>query len=184
MIRPDHCRTCPLKSTGHVPDANPPNAVAAFVFRHVHREDLIYKEPMTSKGGRYWERTFLHPLGMTRQNVILSSVLRCFPPGGETPTGPTYDAACRHCRHYDGAIEAFQPTVWGITLNPAALIKTPNQETFIQREMERVAQFVQEGERPVLLCGEEARRKYAPWIEGSQKRYRGYWWWDEGRKVA
>jgi len=183
MKRPDHCRTCPLKSTGHVPDTNPPGAKAAFVFKAAGREDIVYGEPMTGKGGRAWEHKFLHPLGLTRQDVIISNVFRCFPPGGEAPVGPTWDQACRHCRFYDGAIEAFRPTVWGVSINPTGLLKTPNQETFVRREMERVAQFISEGERPVLLCGEEARRKYAPWIDGSMKRFRGYWWW-EGRKAA
>jgi hypothetical protein len=183
MTRPDHCKVCPLKSTGHVADTRPPEAKAVFVFRSVGRDDLVYGEPMTGKGGRMWEHKFLHPVGLTRQNVIISNVLRCFPPGGETPTGTGYDAACRHCRHYDGAVEQFAPTVWGITINPMGLLKTPNQETFYRREVERLAQFIAEGERPVLLCGEEARRKYAPWIDGSMKRFRGYWWWDERRKV-
>jgi len=184
MTKPDFCRTCPMsaaRSTGFVPDLVPLAPVAAFVLRMPSKDDLLFGEPMTGRGGRAWEHNFLAPTGLRRDQVIIANVLRCYPSAGEFPTGKLRGDAVRHCQHWDAAVEQFQPNVWGVSIAPGNLLKTPNQEVFLRRAMARVKQFVDEGYRPCLLMGEEAREKYAPWLAGNMKKWQNHWWFEERR---
>jgi hypothetical protein len=59
------------------------------------------------------------------------------------------------------------------------LLATPNQACFLKRSLNKLRKLADEGYRPVLLMGEEARETYAPWLHGSQKEWQGYWWTTE-----
>lgn len=181
MTRPPYCSSCALhaSSTGFLPDLVPLSPRAAFVLRYPYKDDLLYGEPLTSPGGRMWEREFLRPTGLRRDQVILSNVLRCYPKAGEMPTGKDRPNAVRHCAHWDTALLAWKPNVWIVTIAPSMLLKSPNQAVFLHRAMAKAADFSQRGYRPCVLMGEEAKEKYAPWLNGGLKKWQGHTWYSE-----
>lgn len=179
MIKPPPCQSCPYasQSTGFCTDHVPLSPVAAFVFRTPSKDDLIFGEPLTGRGGRAWEHKFLSVVGLRRDQVILAHTLRCLPNSGEKfPIGRMRTEAVKFCRRWDEWERQFQPNVWGVTINPGQLLVTPNQEVFLRRAMDRLKGYVDTGYRPVLLMGEEARETYAPWLHGATKKWQNHWW--------
>jgi hypothetical protein len=79
------------------------------------------------------------------------------------------------CRQWDTELVEFKPTVVGVTFNPAALLRTPQQTKFLLRSLEKAKKLADAGERPLLLMGEEAREVYAPHLHGSMKKWQGHW---------
>jgi uracil-DNA glycosylase len=176
MTKPELCKACPFakSSTGFCGDFAPANPRIAVVLKMPGKEDLIWG-PMSGKAGRYWFREFMEPCGLTRETILFSSVIRCFPNGGEFPIGAQRKAAIASCREWDGKLKLFAPNVFGVSVNPAILLRNPQQTKFLRRAMQRAVEYADAGYRPCVLLGEEARDKYAPWLQGQMKRWQGHW---------
>lgn len=125
----------------------------AVVLKMPGKEELVNGSPMTGKAGRYWEREFLWPLGIKRADLIICNALRCYPNGGEFPTGKVKVEALAHCRHWDRLVEEWKPNVWGVSFNPAALMRNPQQTKFLIRSLKRARDLAREGRRVCLLLG-------------------------------
>ncbi len=175
MKKPPECASCPYapKSTGFVPDQFPADPRFAVILKMPGKEELVNGVPMSGKAGRYWEREFLEPIGVKKSDLIIANVIRCYPHGGNFPTGKDRIAACRMCRQWDRIEKEFKPNVVGVTFNPAALMRNPQQTKFLRRALERAAEYARQGLRPLLLMGEEAVEVYAPWLQGALKRWQG-----------
>lgn len=183
MLKPDGCSLCPFKgsSTGFVADTRPQlvtlslPTLFALVTKFPTKDDLVEERFLSSKFGKVIEAEFLLPLGVRREQVLISSVLHCYPHGGKFPTGKEKLDAVRYCRRWDAALEAFRPDVWGVTVDPSDLLATPNQATFLTRSLRRAKEYADAGRRPVLLLGDEAKETWMPWLEGGLKKWQGHW---------
>ncbi len=140
------------------------------------KDELIQGEPMIGKAGKYFEKEFLEKLGISREMVMICNTIRCFPNSKDFPIGRLKKDAINACRHWDGGIRAFKPDVIGVTFNPAALLRNPQQTRMVRRALERAVEYAKEGHRPLLLMGEEARDAYAPWLEGALKWWQGHFY--------
>lgn len=175
MTKPDYCRTCPMHKTGtgFVPDAAPSDPLIAVMLRAPNKDDILFGEPLTGKGGRYWEREFLWPLDVRRDQVLLTNVLRCHT-GERYPIAKVRTQAEKQCRHWDTALTAWNPNALIVTFNPALLFLNPAQELFIKRAFEKAVGLAHLGYRPLVVCGDEALNMYAPWLQGGLKRWQGH----------
>ncbi len=178
MTKPPSCAPCPFYklSTGFCPDSPAPHPKLALVGRFPGKDDLVSGAPWSGKGGRYWWREFIEPLGLTPGEVLICNVLRCYPNTHEFPIGTMKGKAVEACRQWDGALKAFNPNVWGISFNPGNLMKNPQQVKFLRRAMKRAGEYAREGQRPCLLLGQEAREKFASGLGGQEKWWQGHWW--------
>jgi len=176
MTKPPYCKDCLFVklSTGFVPDFVGEDPKMAVVLKMPGRDEIISGEPMTGKAGWYWDTNFLEPLGIKRENLIIGNTIRCFPNGGSYPTGKNKTGAWKACEHWCAAILKFQPQVIGVTFNPAALLRNPQQEKMLRRSMEKAWGYALAGERPLLLMGEEAKDLYASNLTGMIKHWQGH----------
>src|SRR5690606_32887139 len=106
----------------------------ALISRFPYKDDLVNGQPLTSKQGRYFEREFLWSLGLKREDVVISNVLRCYPDKGAYPTGKVKEQAVWFCRRYDSALIEFNPNVWVVTIHPTALMQAPNLDKFLRND--------------------------------------------------
>ena len=177
MHKPDWCKEhCPLgrRSSGFTHDSRTESPKLALVLPHPSKDDIIVA-PWLNKAGWAWEQQFLRPFGLTRRDVLISYLMRCYPQQGKFPTGKD-KAALNACRHWDERLLAYAPTVWGITYNPTKIFQAPQQTIFFLRAVERAIEWHRQGHRPVLLCGDEVKDYYCPWADGGLKRWQGHWW--------
>jgi len=184
VIKPSQCNGCPLikLSTGFCPDLVPISPKVAIVLKMATKDEVINGVAMSGKAGWFWWKEFIYPAGFKREDVLVANVLRCYPHSGDFPIGAMKKQAVAACRRWDFAIEAFRPTVAITTFNPAKVYQSPQLGKFVRRTMEKAKGFVEAGERPLVLMGEEAREKYAPWLAGQMKKWNGHWWrLDENR---
>ncbi|HOQ47949.1 MAG TPA: uracil-DNA glycosylase family protein [Bryobacteraceae bacterium] len=177
MKKPDECKGCPLmkNSTGFCGDYYPDEPIMAMVLKMPGKDEVINGEPMTGRAGKFWEKEYLHPLGLRRQDVLIANTIRCFPHGGEFPTGKVRKGALAYCRRWD-VLDKFRPDLWIVTFNPAAILRSPQQGKFFTRALEFARDRAREGYRPVILAGEEAKEVYAPWLDGSMKKWERHYW--------
>lgn len=188
--KPVTCGLCPFKysSTGFVPDYDESLVQLALptlfscVLRMPNKDDIVSGLPMSGRGGKYWEKEFLLPLGIRREQIIITNVIRCYPKSGEFPVGVDRKRAVEYCRRYDQALQRYRPNIWGITIHPGVLLKAPNMADFLRRALKRAKEFAEAGYRPCLLMGEEAKETFAPWLDGSMKKWQGHWY--EGDRNA
>jgi uracil-DNA glycosylase family 4 len=171
------CGTCTFSksSTGFCADWVPPNPKIAVVLKMPGKDELITGAPMTGKGGRYWFFEFFEKVGLTRQDVLLAYVLRCFPNDSSFPIGMMRRTAMNTCKKWDSGLRAWNPNLFIVSINPTMLFKAPAQAKFLKRGVEKALHFASQGYRPVLLCGDEARDKYAPWLRGASKKWCGHY---------
>jgi hypothetical protein len=183
MYKPEACFSCPFvkSSTGFVADQTPKlvelslPTLFALIVRTPTKDDLVEGHYLSSRFGKVIEADFLLPLGIRREQLLISAVLRCYPNAGEFPTGKQRADAVKACRRWDTALEAWKPNIWGVTISPSMLRKAPNQAGFIHRALGRAKAYAEAGYRPALLLGEEAKETYMPWLEGNMKKFQGHW---------
>ncbi len=176
MTKPPECSKCPFakRSTGFVQDLCPSKPLFAILLKMPGKDEIVQQEPMVGKAGQYFEKEFLRPLGIARRQVMICNTIRCFPNDTDFPIGQMKKDAIATCRQWDTGIREFKPNVVGITFNPAALLRNPQQTRMVRRAVERALEYAKKGKRPLLLMGEEARDTYAPWLDGPQKRWQGH----------
>jgi uracil-DNA glycosylase len=179
MQKPEYCSKCPFtnQSTGFCPDTIHKEALITLIGKAPGKDDIVNGAPMTGKMGWYTWKTFLTPLGFGKKDVNILNVLRCYPNNkGEFPVGKLRKQAIEYCRHWDqSSLSTKKHDVIGITFNPAALMRSPQQTVFVRRAFTRAKMFAAEGLVPILLLGEEAREKFMPWLSGPMKKWNGHW---------
>lgn len=178
MTKPNPCALCPLRSqtTGFCADWIKTPRIAV-VFRTPGKDDVASGVPLSGRMGWHIWKDFFEPFGLEKNDVLISTVLRCYPNGGDYPTGKPRVLGTVFCGdNWDQALKNWNPDVWGFAPDPAKLYATPAQEKFVKRAVGRAVELAGEGRRPCLLFGEEARAKFAPWLEGSVKQWQGHTW--------
>lgn len=175
MKKPEECQLCPGNKicTGFVPDFSPPNPKIAVVLKMPSREEVTVGQPMVGPTGKYWDSHILRKAGLNRSEVLITNSIRCFP-GNHFPVGQNKLRMYQYCRQWDGAIKTWNPSLIGITYNPTTLVRTPAEQVFVERAFQKAALLAQMGERPLLLCGEEAKEIFAPHLKGPMKKWAGH----------
>lgn len=192
--RPDTCFTCPLGriSNGYVADHYGRDPKIAFINATPTRADALAGKPMTSYKGSFFH-VVLRPYGLTWDNVIISSVLRCsyWGKGSSYPIGRERTLAERTCRTYDGvsrdALGLPNVPKGLLTWNPNRFVLTYDfkdartleaYEALLRADVAKAMRFVESGHRPLLVQGKEPMELLAPWLigQGGLKAHRGDWW--------
>lgn len=176
--KPESCSGCEYlkKSSGYCPDWTPPSPKLAIILRAASKDEVINGEMMSGKAGRFWWFELFQKAGFTKQDVLISKVLRCNPNVGVFPVGVEKKKAVEACRRYDGDLQKFNPDIFIVSFSPVDLMKSPSQIKFIRRVIEKAKEFIATGRRPAILFGIEAREKYAPWLQGQMKKWNGHFW--------
>lgn len=180
MTKPSACLTsCPFAkaSTGFCPDFIPASPKIAVVLKMPGKSEVVTGVPMSGGGGYFWWKDFVWPVGLQKEDVALFNVIRCYPNGNEFPIGKLRGQAINTCAGlWDAPLKAFDPNVFGISINPTTLFRNPQQTKFLKRALLRAKEYSDAGYRPLLLLGEEAKSKFAPWLDGGMKQFQGHWW--------
>jgi hypothetical protein len=178
MQKPTSCSGCAFikGSSGFCADWTPPNPKLAIVLRAASKDEVINGQMMSGKGGRFWFYEFFEKAGLTRQDVLISKVLRCNPNVGIFPIGAQKKQAVEACKRYDGDLQKFAPDIFIVSFSFVDLMKSPAQAKFIRRAIQKAKGFIEAGRRPAILFGIEAREKYAPGLAGAMKKFQGHWW--------
>jgi len=176
MKQPDTCKLCPGSKicTGFAADYVPPNPKIAVMLKMPGRDEIIEGTPMVGPAGRLWEQKILHKTGLKRGDILISNAIRCLPNSQSFPTGLNKFKMFHECRKYDGSLTSWDPTVIGITYNPAHLLRTPAEFVFLERATLQAKSLSDAGERPLLLCGDEAREIFASHLKGPLKKWAGH----------
>ena len=176
--KPEYCKTCPFAkhSTGFVRDYVPKDPKLAIVVRMPNKDEIVSGVPFSGRMGWKTFKDYFSPVGLKREDVLISQSIRCSPNTGVFPVGQERKLALESCRHWDEGIVKFNPTIWGTSFNPVMMIAMPSTGKFLKRAVERAVDYIEKGHRPCLLLGEEAREVYGPWLLGSMKKWQGFWW--------
>lgn len=179
MTKPLQCSSCPFakKSTGFCRDLVPAAPKLAVVLGMPEKWDVASGKPLSGGSGYRWWKEFVWPVGLRNEDILVSNVVRCYSNSGDFPTGKDGALAVKQCGEiWGGSLRQFNPNVIGVSVDPTTLYKSPNQAKFLRRALVRAKEFIDEGKRPCLLLGPEAKAKFAPWLNGPMKQWQGHWW--------
>jgi uracil-DNA glycosylase family 4 len=103
------CNDCGLCAniTNYVPGEGPADAEIMLVGEAPGAQEDRQGRPFVGPSGSLLTR-LLRSIGIDRQDVFITSVVKCRPPGNRAPTAPEL-GACR--RHLDAQIAVIQPRV-------------------------------------------------------------------------
>lgn len=181
LQKPESCKLCPFRyvGAGFCPDSPGMSPKVAMLFPLPAEDDIYEGVPLRSRGGRAWLwRLVEQPLGFKRDDILIANILRCRPANafkGEYPTGKLAKQAEKNCRVHDEAIRKFDPNIFIVSEYPGKVLTNPPLLRQIQRHVERAFRFAEQGDRPILLMGEEALHLVAPELSGT-KKWLGHWW--------
>lgn len=179
--KPQTCRHCPAykRHQGFCPDWVPAEPRIWLLAEAPGKSEVEfsgrdgYGVPLIGAAGRLLDE--LLPEGVRRSDLAISNILRCRPPGNVYPDGAVRRDAESECRQYD-TLQAWAPTVKGLTWHPSAVFRTPQIKPFIRRALADAWSLALEGERPLLCLGLVAGAQQFPWLSGELKRWQGGWW--------
>jgi DNA polymerase len=103
------CTRCPLAQgrTRAVPGEGPEDAAVLFIGEAPGFHEDKSGRPFVGAAGRFLEE-LLADIGMHRNEVYITNVIKCRPPGNRAPTGTEIEA----CKSYlDRQIELIQPQI-------------------------------------------------------------------------
>lgn len=112
------CKKCPLYKTRTkaVPGEGPDNAKIMFVGLAPGRNEDIQGKPFVGMAGRFLNK-LLNSINLSRREIFITSVLKCFPPKNRAPKQEEVEA----CKAYlEKQIEIIQPKII-VTLGNLAL---------------------------------------------------------------
>lgn len=197
--KPTACESCSFSyySSGFLGDYNSGLAKAALVFRTPSKDEVNEKTALAGAKGYWFLKNFIEPLGWKKSDLLVSHVLRCYPPykklNNGYPTGFVKKQAEGVCRQYDrlqfekgeqkdGGIVTFCPNLFLITFDIDDILSAPSFYRQVKLDMEKCKRFVDAGYKPVVLFGTEAAALIAPYVEGSggAKGWRGHFGEIEG----
>lgn len=129
----------------------------------------------------YLLKTYFEPQGLTKENLVLSNVLRCQPKDKEPKDDHAYPKATlrKHaelsCRFHDIAFNHFLPNLFISTFDIYAVRKLDANKVLFNADVRKAISFINKGYKPCLLLGEEPLHLVAPHL-GGVKTWRGHWW--------
>lgn len=192
--RPTACGLCRYhyKSVGFTSTFVGKTPKIGIVFPHPDSEEVVSREALDSARGRRFLHENIEPLGLTKEDLVISYVIRCLPPWSkktrerEFPTGKMRENATEVCRRYDrlkglkgdlvtGGIIEFDPDMFIFSFDPQDIIRIPAYTRIIQRCFDKAAHFMNLGYKPCVLLGEEAVTLQCPWVKshGGLKQWVG-----------
>ena len=120
------CQDCPLHQTrtNPVPGEGPPNAEIVFIAEGPGHHEDEQGRPFVGQAGKKLEE-LLDSIGMTRDEVFITNMIKCRPPENRDPH-PSEIAACK--KHLDQQLEAINPPLI-VTLGRFSLTKFLPGET-------------------------------------------------------
>lgn len=170
------CTACPLHSgrTRTVPGSGPATAEIMFIGEAPGFHEDQQGEPFVGASGKYLTE-LLGKVGLSRQDVFITNVVKCRPPGNRDPLRPELEA----CEHYlNRQIDIIDPKII-ITLgrfsmaryfpngritrihgqpkraggriyypmfHPAAILRNPKLRPEMEADMQRVLDLIKEAE--------------------------------------
>jgi DNA polymerase len=111
------CRLCPLceRRDRAVPGEGSPAARIMFIGEGPGEQEDLQGRPFVGPAGRYLD-SLLRRAGLAREDVFITNIVKCRPPGNREPT-PDEAAACRP--YLDGQIAALMPRIVCLLGRPA-----------------------------------------------------------------
>lgn len=171
---------------GFCHDTVPADPKIAFIFDMPTGDDIREQKGLSGGTGRYWSKMLITDLGYRRQDVLLSSCLRCGQRKDrfgqpEYPKEPLRRQAEMNCRQYDGNLIRFDPDCFVVTLSPRSFRAIGCNTRMVTRDVHKAMGLAAQGHRPAVLFGEGAVELYYPWLRGAGglKNWRGHYWFGE-----
>lgn len=198
--KPEGCALCPFqtKGSGFVPDWYPDAHGEAprigFLLDHPTSDEVLEQRPWAGRAGYAWEKKYLKPFGLSLSDVFIGHVIRCQPRERKWgkpvyPTATLKRGAELTCRQHDkvcwggdklrkGGLHALNPDLFVVTFHPNDALLVPAFSRLIEADIKKAVGKMQEGRRPLVLMGNEARELVAPWTanKGGTKTWRGTFW--------
>lgn len=190
MEKPDWCgNNCPRAyyGSGFVADWVPENPRLAVLFDAPHKDDVVNRMPADSGYGRFFWAAIAKEVGFTKDQVILSHVLRCFE--REYPIGEERKKIETACRHWDithnvgglpkegRSLAQWNPNIFVYTFDVGKMIEIPAYYALALSDFRKALRFADSGYRPLVVMGTEVFHFAAPWLDGTGgiKAWRGSW---------
>jgi hypothetical protein len=192
-LKSDYCiNNCPRATigVGFVPDFVPEAPRIAIMLPKPEKDDATNFEAATGPLGRFLTNILLRQAGITKDEVLITHVLRCST--WNYPTGPDAGRAERSCRNFDrhtavggarlsntgSSLESWGPNVFIPTFDLGKLAEVGAYYALALDDVRKAMRFAASGYRPLLLMGAEATFFLAPWLAGAGgiKNWRGHWW--------
>jgi uracil-DNA glycosylase len=171
------CKKCPLHRgrTKAVPGEGPENAEIMFIGEAPGFHEDQQGRPFVGAAGQFLEE-LLESIGLSREDVFITNVIKCRPPGNRDPL-PGEMKACEP--HLERQIELIQPTVV-VTLgrfsmarafpdarishvhgqarkvagivyypmyHPAAALHRPSLRSTVERDMQRIPEIIERADQ-------------------------------------
>ena len=192
--KPEYCAQCcrlSSQSYGYVRDwlgKEPKLAVSGIIPTSSELAQGIWESDMFY----YLLKTYFEPVGLSKENLVLSNVPRCQPKNKEWNEDHAYpkEALRKHseqsCRYHDIAFNEFKPNVFISTFDIYAIRKLDANKVLFKADLQKAIRFIDKGYKPCLLLGEEPLHLVAPHL-GGVKTWRGHWWegswkWEPGKE--
>lgn len=193
--KPGECASCAftLQSSGFCPDWRGSHPKLALLFTSPSADEVTEREPLKSDMGGYIFRHFLAPFGLTKDDLIVSHVLRCKAPWDRRrmrvmyPIGKMREKCEVTCRIYDdrhgvkGALTpsgllTFSPNIAIITFSPKDCIKVGAYYRQVKNDIGKAVGFAGKGYKPLVCFGNEPAELIFPHIvgHGSVKQWHGH----------
>ncbi len=190
--KPEGCNPCGYKSLcqGFAPDHVPPNPKLAFLAEALGETEMMERSPLVGATGRMFFHHLLHPVGLTRDDVILANVIKGRPPDNNYPTGKDRKEAEKWCRQYDGfqrnqvdsdsvyieegGLNAYDPDWFLISVHPAFVSRTWSILRVAQNDIQKAVRFSNQRKRVLVLLGEKSMSCVLPELEGGCLKWRGH----------
>jgi len=188
-LKPTYCGSnCPraYQAPGFVADWVPENPRIAFLFEIPSKDDVTYCKPLAGGYGRFFWAAIGSKLGLKKEDVIFSHVLRCYtwkyPPGQDTKVA---EKACRYWDNFHNvnghpddrrSLAAWKPNLFTCTFSLDKMVETGAFQALGIHDIKKALRFAERGYRPVVVMGTEALKMIAPWLSGGIKKWRGHWW--------
>lgn len=193
--KPEQCALCPFatKGAGFVPDWYPDRdkpPQLGLLLNMPSSDDVVEQRPWSGRAGYAWEQKYLKPFGLSLTDVYIGHVVRCQPKDRKWgkpvyPIGTLKRHAEITCRQHDGkcgpdlhkgGMKSFDPNMFVVTFHPSDALLVPALSRLIQADIGKAVRRMNEGYRPLVLMGTEAKDLLAPWLKGGIKSWRGSYW--------
>jgi len=196
-LKPDYCRNnCPraYQAPGFVADWVPENPTIAFLFETPSKEDVTQCKPLAGGYGRFFWAAIGSKLGLKKENVIFSHVLRCY--SYKYPTGKDTKTAEKACRYWDAfhnqdghptderSLISWKPNIFLCTFGLDKMVELGAYQALGFADIRKALKFADAGHRPLVTLGGGALGVVAPWLSGGIKKWRGHWWEGEWKFEA
>lgn len=184
--KPPECSACAFspESYSFVPDWVPVQPKIAILLDMPYGEDFVQACPLSGGRGSFFEYQLLRPIGLGREDVLVSHVIRCSPRFKKFPTGKWRTQATEGCRALDdvggrsrdrAGLRTWAPDRAIITLDIWSLLKNIAPILMIRAHLEKALRFAARGHKPIVCAGTVPMNLYAPHLHGGAKRWAGTW---------